>query len=92
MTNQVMAGEDLEAFLASPLPDGFYRTLHCTICGAVTYLRIGGTDIITGDPALHNESHDKSAGARLRKITRAGLTRVRRPRHPHLKDERDKDD
>lgn len=48
----------VKEFLAQPLPDNQIRILHCTVCGAIDYIRYGHQEGM-GDPLLHIEYHRK---------------------------------
>ena len=68
MSSELMPGESLEAFLASPLVPGCARVTSCAICGAVTYIQFSDSDAGVGAPGLHNQWHDrKGLAARIRR-------------------------
>jgi hypothetical protein len=50
---------EVQEFLASPLPTGQARTMHCRVCGAVTYIRFSPADQGSGDPVKHVLYHRK---------------------------------
>lgn len=52
------AVQQVKEFLAEPLPDNQIRILHCTVCGAINYIRYGHQEGM-GDPLLHIEYHRK---------------------------------